>query len=405
MTGARLPALLIALVLAVPAAAQELPERDPLERDPLESMPIRFGPLGLSPSLLISDVGIDDNVFNSETDPQRDFTATIVPRLVARLRARRLLLTYRSSSDFVYYQDFTNERSINNTSNLRLELVFGRLQPFVMGGLQSTRSRLNSEIDIRAHRENWSASAGTRLLVAPRTALSVAVRQSETEFDPGVFFEGAELAKTLNSRQEAVDGGLHLMLTPLTTLEIGAGVQQDRFPGAPGRDAESFRLAPTLHFSPGALFRGKLTAGFRRFRPLGPELPDYAGPYAEIALSATLLGRTKFDWSLLRDVQYSFEERSPYYVETGSRIAITHHVIGRFDVQGTGGRQRLDYRTPVTLGTDRVDHVDIIGAGIGIHIRDNLRLGINGEYARRTSEHLAREYERRRIFATLEYGS
>ena len=74
-------------------------------------------------------------------------------------------------------------------------------------------------------------------------------------------------------------------------------------------------------------------------------------------------------------------------------------------MQGTGGRQRLDYRTPVTLNTDRLDHVDIIGAGIGIHLRDNLRLGINGEYARRTSEHLAREYERRRIFATLEYGS
>lgn len=399
MTAAR-AALLLALAAAAPAAAQELPPQDPLE-----SMAIRIGPLGLSPSLLIADVGIDDNVFNSETNPQRDFTTTIVPRVVARLRARRLLMTYRSSSDFVYYHEFAGERSINNSSDLRLDLSLGRLQPFVMGGLQKTRARLNSEIDIRAPRENWFASAGTRVVIAPRTAASVAVRQSEIEFDAGVFFEGAELAKTLNSRQKIVEGGLHLMLTPLTTLEIGGSMQQDRFPGDPSRDADTMRIAPTLHFSPGALFRGTVTVGFRHFRPLVSELPDYTGPYVATALSATLLGRTRFDWTLSRDVQYSFEERAPYYVETGTRLTVTHHVIGRFDVQGTGGLQRLEYRIALPLEEGRVDHADVVGGGIGFHIKDNLRLGINGEYARRSSERTTRQYERRRIFATLEYGT
>ena len=49
--------------------------------DPLDSMPIRLGPIGLNPTLAITNFGIDDNVFNDASDPQRDFTMTVTPRL------------------------------------------------------------------------------------------------------------------------------------------------------------------------------------------------------------------------------------------------------------------------------------------------------------------------------------
>ena len=391
--------LLLAVVLwAVPSAAQ-----DPAE-DPISTMPIRFGPFGLSPSLTVADIGVDDNVFNSEENPQRDFTATIVPRMVARLRARRLLLTYRSSSDFVYYRDFTSERSINSSGDLRLDLSLGRLQPFATGALQDTRARLNAEVDVRAHRTAQSASAGTRLLAGPRTALSVAVRHMETEFDRGVFFEGSELARTLNSRLQAFDGGIHLLLTPLTTLELGGSVQQDRFPDDPTRDADTIRVAPTLQFSPDALLKGSVAVGYRRFRPLSDALPDYSGLYVATTLSYTLLGRTKFDWQVSRDVQYSFEETAPYYLQTGARLTATQQVIGRLDVQATGGRHRLEYRVTGAEDPGRVDYADVVGGGVGFRIRENVRFAVNGEYARRTSERAARQYERRRIFASLDYG-
>lgn len=387
------------LLIAAPVSAQ-----DPPPLDPIESMPIRVGPFGLSPSLTIADVGVDDNVFNSETEPQSDFTATIVPRMVMRMRARRLLLTYRGSSDFVYYRDFEGERSVNNSSDLRLDLSLGRLQPFVAGGLQDTRSRLNAELDLRAHRTARSALAGTRVLLASRTLMSFSGRYAETEFDSGLFFEGAELARTLNSRQQAVDGAIHLLLTPLTTLEIGGSVQQDRFPGDPTRDADTFRFAPVLQFAPDALIRGTASVGYRRFRPRSDTLPDYSGLYVATTVSYTMLGRTKFDWFVTRDVQYSFEESSPYYLETGTRLVVTQQVIGRFDVQATGGRHRLDYRSGL-IDAARVDRADVVGAGVGFRIRENLRLGINGEYARRQSERAARQYERRRIFASLNYGT
>lgn len=393
-------ALAASLLLPAHAASQDLPAYDPFE-----SMPIRFGPVGLSPSFTIADIGVDDNVFNSETNPQRDFTATFVPRLTARVRAGALLATYRSSTDFVYYRDFSSERSVNHSTDLRLDLALGRLQPFIMGGLQDTHERLNAEVDARAHRTGRSASAGARVLVASRTALSAAVRYAETEFEPGIFFEGSELSRTLSSEQEAVEGAIQLLLTPLTTFEIGGSLQQDRFPGNPIRNADLLRIAPTLRFAPAALVRGSASVGYRRFRPLSATLTEYSGLYVATALSYTLLGRTTFDWLLSRDVQYSFEDAHPYYLDTGTRLTITQHVVGRLDVQGTGGRQRLEYRSAGPADADRVDHADVLGAGLGVRIRENVRLGINAEYARRRSERIARQYERRRIFASLTYGS
>ena len=112
-----------ACALAAPARAQsQLPEN-------VEVMPIHFGPLGLRPSVSITNIGNDSNVFNDADHPQSDFTATVVPRLVARVHGGRLLLSYGGATDIVYFKKFTSERSINSTTDLKLDADLGRLQP------------------------------------------------------------------------------------------------------------------------------------------------------------------------------------------------------------------------------------------------------------------------------------
>ena len=81
--------------------------------DPLETMPIRLGPLGLNPTLAVTNFGIDDNIFNDATDPKRDFTMTVTPRLQARLRSGKMLLSGTVATGLVYYQKFDDERSID----------------------------------------------------------------------------------------------------------------------------------------------------------------------------------------------------------------------------------------------------------------------------------------------------
>ena len=133
----------------------------------------------------ITNVGTDSNVFNTAENPQDDFTATIVPRLVARVRAGRLLFSYGAATDFVYFKEFKDEESVNFGSDVRLDANLGRLQPYVSTGWVSTKDRLNAELDVRAPRTQRTIMGGARILVASRTSLVVNARRFDLDFDEG----------------------------------------------------------------------------------------------------------------------------------------------------------------------------------------------------------------------------
>jgi hypothetical protein len=386
-------------VLPAPARAQTpVPEA-------VESMPIHFGPLGLRPSVSITNVGNDSNVFNDADNPQEDFTATAVPRLVARVRGGRVLLSYSSAAEIVHFRTFTSERSVNTTADLRLDGNFGRLQPYVSAGWVATRERLNSEVDVRAPRTQQTYAAGVRMLLASRTAVVLSARRLALDFDEAARFRGVDLSRTLNSHTDSVDAGLQLLLTPLTTFSLTASFQRDRFDAAPERDSDTLRLLPALQFDPTSLIRGSLAVGYRRFRPLTPDLPDYSGLLVQAGLGYTLLARTKFDVEAVRDVQYSYEHLEPYYLSTGGRLTVTHQLVGPLDLQAFGGRQSLAYRQRQLPDATRRDHVETYGGGAGYRLRDNLRLGVTWERNHRTSVLDDRKYVRRRVYASLTYGS
>src|SRR4029079_4206936 len=155
------------------------------------------------------------NVFNTAENPQDDVTATLIPRLVARVRASRLLFSYGGATDFVYFKDFKDEQSVNFGSDGRIDANLGRLQPYASTGWVSTQERLNAEVDVRAPRTQRTIMGGARLLVASRTNLVVNARRLDIDFDEGSQFNGADLAHNLNSRADSVEGGVQFALTPL----------------------------------------------------------------------------------------------------------------------------------------------------------------------------------------------
>jgi hypothetical protein len=384
---------------AAPVAAQTQPP------EAIESMPIHVGPVGLRPTLAITSAGTDSNVFNTADDPQDDVTATIIPRLVARVRASRLLFSYGGATDFVYFKDFKDEQSVNFGSDGRIDANLGRLQPYASTGWVSTQERLNAEVDVRAPRTQRTIMGGARLLVASRTNLVVNARRLDIDFDEGSQFNGADLAHNLNSRADSVEGGVQFALTPLTTLNMTASVQRDRFDSAPERNADTIRITPALQFDPTSLIRGTVLIGYRHFETLDPALPNYSGVILQVVAGYTLLEHTKFDLDLSRDVQYSYEDLEPYYLATGGRLTVTHQLTGPFDIQGFGGQQTLAYRSTATLAETRSDRVETFGAGAGYRVHSLFRIGFTWEENRRLSDIHDRHYDRRRLFASFTYGS
>jgi hypothetical protein len=373
--------------------------------EPIESMPIHAGPVGLHPSLSITNAGSDSNVFNDASNPQEDMTATIIPRLVARLRAGRVLFSYGGATDLVYFQDFKNEESVNFGSDLRLDANLGRLQPSVSTSWLSTKERLNSEVDARAPRTQRNLVVGTRLSVASRTDVVANLRHADLAYDEGSEFHGSNLAHNLNSTTDSFEGGVQVALTPLTTLNLTAALQRDRFDSAHERDADTFRITPALQFDPTALIRGTVSVGYRHFGPLDSSLPDYSGVVAQVTAGYTLRERMKFDVDVARDVQYSYEDLEPYYLATGGRLTATYQLVGPIDVQGFGGRQSLGYRSSHRGDESRTDHVETFGGGAGYRWHSLCRLGLTWEMTRRLSDLSDRRYERRRVFASFTYGT
>jgi putative beta-barrel porin BBP2 len=405
MIAIRLARVLVGLALA--ACVLSVSTRAEAQTQPpeaVETMPIHAGPVGLRPSLSVTNAGVDSNVFNSADHAEDDFTATIVPRIVARVRAGRLLFSYGAATDFVYFKEFKAEESVNFGSDVRLDANLGRLQPYVSTGWVSTKDRLNAELDARAPRTQRTIIGGTRMLVASKTTLVFNARRADLDFDQGAEFDGADLAHNLNSRADSVEGGVQVALTPLTTLNVTTSVQRDRFDSAPERNANTIRFTPSLQFDPTSLIRGTVLVGYRHFETLDPALADYSGVIVQVLAGYTLLERTKFDLDLSRDVQYSYEDLEPYYLSTGGRLTVTHQLVGPFDVQAFGGRQSLGYRSTGAAAESRTDRVETFGAGAGYRFHPQYRVGFTWEHNRRRSDLPDRRYQRDRLFASLTYG-
>jgi hypothetical protein len=394
-------ATIIATLLAAPAIAQTQASSNP---DPVESAVVRLGPVGINPSLAVRDIGVDNNVFHESDNPKSDFTFTVTPKAEVLFSPRRVHLTFSTAVDYVYFETYDSERGTNQTSEVKANLDFGRLQPFVSMSGANTRERYNSEVDVRARHRDRTYSGGAALKLASRTTLSGTLRRTTTDFEEGSVFRGEDLAVAFNNRLDGVDGSLGMQLTPFTSISLVVSQEWQRFDLAPDRDSDTMRITPTLTFSPGGLLNGSAAIGYRRFDGRSAELPDYSGLVAVVNVGVTILGRHRLDTSFARDVRYSYEETTPYYLSTGGTATLTTQVSGPFDVRVTGTHQVLDYSQSNSGTPD--DTYTSYGAGVGYKIRQRLRVGLNFERAHRDSEVATdRAFRNNRVFATLTWGT
>jgi hypothetical protein len=388
--------LLLVLLTAGAARAQD-PDTPPPGT-------IVLGPVRLAPSLVIKDMGVDNNVFNESVNPKSDFTVTVTPRAEVAFRARRLRTTYATSTDYVYYRKYSSERGSNVAAAARVELDLGRFRPYATAEGVNSRSRLNPEIDERARHRDVTYGAGIGVNVASRTHLLFSGVRSRMAFDPGEEFRGVELRRSFDGRRQTISGGIGLDVTPITRFTLLVSREQQRFELSPFRNSNTWRVTPGLTFSPTGVLTGSASVGYRHFQPLSPLLPAYSGLVSAVGVGATIYGRHLVQVQANRDVQYSYEDAAAYYVGSTLGLIWTYSVAGPFDVRATGARALMDYRD-VTAAAGR-DTVTSYGGGVGYRFSNRARLGVNVEWSRRLSDRAEnRTYRNHRVFAGLTWGS
>jgi hypothetical protein len=366
---------------------------------------VQVGPLQISPRLVFSNIGVDDNVFNEPADPKRDFTLTATPDVELSVQPGRLRLAFTSQVDFVYFRTYTSERSVNRTFAGRADLDLTWLKPFFTVSASHTSARLNSEIDSRARHHPRAYAAGTNVKLGSRTSVTFTARDATESYDRREF-RGVELSTSLDHETKGYEGSFNINLTPFTTVSLVAAQEQQRFDHTAIKDADSLRIAPTVTFSPLGQITGTASVGYRRFKGVDPLLPDYSGFVSAGTIGLVLGGQYKIDTTFTRDVRYSYEEALPYYILTGGRATLAIRTVGALDVRLTGGRESMNYRALGGGGTAGRDRLVIYGTGFGYRVAERIRFAVELERLHRTSERdTSREYTNRRIMATLNWGA
>ncbi len=377
--------------------------------DPSANARIHLGPLALTPTLALVNAGIDTNVFNEPTvfGPKRDFTVTFEPKADWWLRMGPTWLLGNATEGLVYYEKYDSERSVNHSYKAGWLVPLARFSTQIDGTYLRTRDRPGFEIDSRPLRSEYGASGSVEARLLSKTLLGVKGRWQKVDYDKDATFQGENLHDELN--RTVTEGAVTVRheLTPLTSLTLDIGRQQDRFEFSPLRDSDSTRIVGGVRFDPSALLKGTATFGYRNFRPLSADVPSYKGTTATIDLSYVALSATRLSVKGLRDVQYSYDVNQPYYLQTGISGEVMQRLFGPIDIVGRAGIARLEYRdragadVPVA---DQLDTVHTYGGGVGYHLGRDLRIGFNVDQQTRESQVALRQYEGLRYGTSVTYG-
>jgi hypothetical protein len=391
------------LLHAVPAAGQITAPR--------EAAQIELGPLSIYPSLQILDAGIDENVFNDGSAPQRDFTLTVASRLLSVVRLGANELLFQTGNDYVWFREFSSERSSNALYAMRFNLSASRFKPYIGAERNRTRMRAGPEIDARARRIDRNLLGGLGFDLTPRTSLTASVGFDETKYEETEFFRGVRLADALNRSGRRAEAGMRYTVTPLTTLSVAGGYEEEKFGATHLRDHKRYTLGSTVDFSPEAAIRGRASAAFEIFEPENPELSRRTGAAYQVTLNWALYGRTLFDLGATRNISYSYLDTEPYYQLTNVRLLVTQPLAGRIDLLAGGTFDRMTYEWSVSGGvadreSPRVDKVTGFSGGFGVRLGRgfSLRLGVEKTRRRSVADPL-QNYSRTRLLSTVVVGS
>jgi hypothetical protein len=311
---------------------------------------VQLGPVALSPSVALSNFGVDNNVFNTggPIDPTSDLTASIGPAVDGWVQLPRVRFSGRTELNYVYFRELSDLRSFNVLAGGRVEVPLNRVTPWAEGSLLNSNARQGFEIDAYASHREDAGRLGVDVRLTPKTSVGVYAGQFRVDYR-GDAFENelvlgqAALALQLNHTATYQGVGFRYSATPLTTVGLYGEQQQDRFEFARAKNADSYRVMPSLEFKPFALINGRAAFGYRHVTFTQSGAPDFSGPVGNVDLAYTLLGRTVFSVSAARDLQASFYSDQNYLIGSLGG-AINHRLRGPLEVRGSVSGYRLTYR-------------------------------------------------------------
>jgi hypothetical protein len=384
-------------------------QTETLPAPPPSRFQFHIGQLTVNPTIGLTNIGVDQNVFNEPSDlnPKSDFTFTVAPAVDLRYRLLRTQLTGSVREDLVWYQTYSSERAANTNLNAGWLIPFNRVSFKVNARHLNVRDRPGYEIDARSQRVETEYGGSVEVRVAPKTFVGLAAQRLRLDYDKAAVFLGSSLQNELNRVTTSEELTLRYKLTPITSVSLVATRAEDRFEFSSLRDSNSTSASAVIAFDPLGILSGQATVGYTFYQPQTPGLPNYDGPTGAVDVSYRLLGTMKITVGANRGVDYSYDVTQPYYLATGVDGSVSRAIKGPVDAVVRAGYETLAYRNRfgiVVAVSNRVDTVTSFGAGLGYHMGGGTRIGFNVDTYHRVSDVSFRQYDDLRIGSSVTYG-
>ncbi|MBY0493692.1 MAG: outer membrane beta-barrel protein [Cyanobacteria bacterium] len=357
------------------------------------------GPVRFAPGITVRELGYDSNVFNEppEKSPKEDYVAAVNPDLSLFARLRFFRISAYGGSELTYYQKYESERSAGYAGRARVDVLLSRVRPFFGGGRTKTRTRPNGEIDVRADRIQDEWSSGLAFDLSAHSLVYGSWSRSRTAYQNSVQ-DGVDLSRVLTRSRDDYQAGFKTDLTPLLSLQLHGGQQEDVFEFEPLRNTRSTLGVATFRIDAAAVVTGAVTVGYKDMRPVDPTLKRFRGLTGSAAITYPFLEFGRFTLTANRGTEYSFDAAEAYYVENSAMLTYTNRLFRAADAQVRLGRSLFDYSARPDSAAHK-DTLDVAAGSLGYNLRNRTRIAVNYEYSRRRSPEIPRRnYDRRRIY-------
>ena len=414
----------LAVWLAVPAghlAAAPATEVADLDPDLKLDRSRRLGPFHVQPYFRIKQAGYDDNVYLQKDGQAGAFTATLGPGLKAVLLAgRRAALMVADELDYAYFADLPELNHVNNGLRAKLDLFLGRFLVYADARYDTSRERLNAEVDFRVRHSVVGQVAGVKGHFGDR--LTAALQVGRQDFDFGSAAEEdlaggdvdrqaqLETLRELERVESEVSASVTYRVLRKTSLGIerteGRAVFADPLSQ---RDARNRKLYLTASFTPSALLTGSVRLGRLHLEPEERQDAGFDGAVGEANLGCRISGRGSARLRYGRNVVFSVQDDNLYFITEGWRAGYAHSISDRWSVDLEHGQDRVDYPTPIALPTGpetgvRSDRITINALAGLLRVQPGTRIGLRLEQWNRSSTFEAEAVQRYMLSSFVEYN-
>jgi hypothetical protein len=364
-----------------------------------------LGPFRIQSAIVLSNAGVDSNIYYSPTEPIRDFTLTAGPAVNVYLPVyRKLVFCAYGSPQYVYYVKTARERTWNyylaTSAALNLKRVFLAFDV----KYSDAREHWNTEIDIRPRRKENGLGGSFLIQTSHRTSLELSYREEKYDYE-NLLFDIFNVREQLNRRERYADLWAYYQATSRTKffLDFEYGKYTFDFADTAAlKDSQSRAAYAGFEFSPTGRIRGRIRLGYKFFDLKNPALTGYRGFAGDSQVSIRLARPFVVRASYVRDVNFSLWYTNAFYLGSTPGVGASVYFLKflRLDYDYTFGRNRYPEEQPGSGGgpnVKRSDDYHIHSAGLYFRVWKKTAIGVIGSRWQRISN-LAYENDKRYFY-------